>query len=82
MKSMRSAYFEMNKEEPEYTNASHNGAMNSESFIGTLDYIFLSQQWNVNNVLALPKRKDLVGVYPNANEPSDHLMIAASLELQ
>jgi mRNA deadenylase 3'-5' endonuclease subunit Ccr4 len=80
-KGMRSAYFEMNGEEPEFTNNAHNGAMNAESFIGTLDYIFLSDEWKVKAVKETPKKEGLEGVYPDEQEPSDHVVIAASLEL-
>ena len=81
LKGMKSAYFELNGEEPEFTNAAHNGAMNDESFIGTLDYIFLSDEWNVLKVKETPKKADLKGVYPDAEEPSDHVMIAATLKI-
>jgi len=80
-KGMRSAYFELNGEEPEFTNASHNGAMNAESFIGTLDYVFMSDEWKVLQVKDTPKKEKLEGVYPNAEEPSDHVLIAASIEI-
>ena len=78
---MRSAYFELNGEEPEFTNNAHNGAMNAEPFIGTLDYIFLSDGWNVLKVKDTPKKDELEGVFPDAEEPSDHVVIAASLKI-
>jgi mRNA deadenylase 3'-5' endonuclease subunit Ccr4 len=56
--------------------------LNAESFIGTLDYIFLSDEWLVKAVQELPKLEDLKGVYPDETEPSDHLLIAANLEIQ
>ena len=80
-KGMRSAYAEMNGEEPEFTNNAHNGAMNAESFIGTLDYIFLSDEWKVKGVEETPKKEGLKGVYPDEEEPSDHVLIAASLDI-
>jgi mRNA deadenylase 3'-5' endonuclease subunit Ccr4 len=55
--------------------------MNAESFIGTLDYIFLSDEWKVKAVKETPKKEGLEGVYPDEQEPSDHVVIAASLEL-
>jgi 2',5'-phosphodiesterase len=81
LKGMRSAYFELNGEEPEFTNNAHNGAMNAEPFIGTLDYIFLSDGWNVLKVKDTPKKDELEGVFPDAEEPSDHVVIAASLKI-
>lgn len=81
LKGMRSAYVDMTGEEPEYTNAAHNGALNNDSFIGTLDYIFLSDEWKVKEILETPKRESLEGVYPDDEQPSDHLMIAATLEM-
>ena len=81
LKGMRSAYFEHNSKEPEFTNNAHNGAMNAESFIGTLDYIFLSDEWKVEDVKDTPKQDELEGVYPDAEEPSDHVVIAASLKI-
>jgi len=80
-KGMRSAYVELNGEEPEFTNNAHNGAMNAESFIGTLDYIFLSDEWKVKSVQETPKKEGLKGVYPDEEEPSDHVLIAASLNI-
>ena len=81
LKGMRSAYFEKNKKEPEFTNNAHNGALNAESFIGTLDYIFLSDEWKVLEVKDTPKKEELSCVYPSAEEPSDHVLIAASLSI-
>ncbi len=82
LSGMASAYNMYNQCEPEFTNAAHNGALNADDFVGTLDYIFLSSGWKVTGVKSLPAIEDLNGgVYPNVNEPSDHLMIAASLEL-
>lgn len=60
--------------------------------MGCLDYIFLSQGCktvDLRNVpTELPELKgvlgddvDYKGPFPNAMEPSDHLMIAATIEL-
>ena len=78
---MRSAYYEVHGKEPQFTNNAHNGALNAESFIGTLDYIFLSENIKVVDVKDTPSMDDWKGVYPDENEPSDHVMIAASLRL-
>jgi len=54
-------------------------------FIDTLDYIFLSSvassSWEVSSVLPLPDRSSVQGPLPNQEEPSDHLMLAATLRL-
>ena len=47
-------------------------------FRATLDYIFVSSQWDVTG--ASPPPPD-IGRSPSATEPSDHALIAAELEL-
>jgi len=86
MKSAYASYEKNNGKESDFTNYAHNGALSDESFIGTLDYIFLSgnceHQWNVVDVLKLKHRDEVLdGPFPNENEPSDHVMIAATLEI-
>lgn len=105
VKKMKSAYalHHPNNQEPDCTNYSHNGAVSEDSFIGTLDYIFLSDHseslsnsdsvtldddqdrchdWKVKDVLALKHRDEIKdGPFPNEDEPSDHVMIAATLEI-
>lgn len=78
---MRSAYKTKLGFEPEFTNYAK--VMNDEPFIDTLDYIFLSPQWSVNNVLPLPSKEAsmAIGPLPTQHEPSDHLMIAADLSI-
>ena len=83
---MRSAYATYaNGKESDFTNYAHNGALSNESFIGTLDYIFLSHDhdWVVKDVLPLKHRDEILtdGPFPNADEPSDHVMIGATLEI-
>lgn len=95
--AMKSAYAEHNKDngnkkEPDFTNYAR--IKEQEPFIDTLDYIFYgpppsslesaSASWKVTDVAALPDRKDAGGPFPNLdkNEPSDHLLIAATLEMQ
>ncbi len=82
---MNSAYALYNNgQESDFTNYAHNGAISEESFIGTLDYIFLSDEhkWVVKDVQALKNRNEVNnGPFPNADEPSDHVLIAATLEL-
>ncbi|UJR12068.1 hypothetical protein I4U23_016246 [Adineta vaga] len=75
---IKSAYFEMNGAEPNYTDFSHK--FNSEQFRETLDYIFFNGDLKVDNVLQLldcPTSES----YPDETHPSDHLMIAATFLL-
>jgi hypothetical protein len=64
----------------------------NEPFIDTLDYIFLScssnvkdddVDWHVHSVKSLPHCDEAGGPFPNMDnsEPSDHILIAADLEL-
>ena len=53
-----------------------------KAFIGTLDYIFHSEGWNVESVLKLPDRAEMEGPMPLQHEPSDHLLIGATMNLQ
>ena len=83
---MKSAYATFNEDgrEPDHTNYAHNGAISDESFIGTLDYIFVSDEhdWTVKDVVSLKHRVDVEnGPYPNEVEPSDHVLIAATLKV-
>mmetsp|Transcript_14496 Transcript_14496/g.31184 ORF Transcript_14496/g.31184 Transcript_14496/m.31184 type:complete len:467 (+) Transcript_14496:176-1576(+) len=81
--------------EPEFTNYAHIKD-DPDPFIGTLDYIFLSQkertsrsnegkengeQWVVHGVQKLPCKEDSGGPFPTEKEPSDHFLISADLEL-
>jgi 2',5'-phosphodiesterase len=81
-KAMKSAYAAASEKgvEPDFTNYAK--VKDDEPFIDTLDYIFLSSEWKVKGVRELPHR-DQCSPFPNldAEEPSDHIMIAASLEL-
>ncbi|GKY98656.1 hypothetical protein MPSEU_000822000 [Mayamaea pseudoterrestris] len=79
---MRSAYAECLQTEPDFTNFARTG--DKEPFIDTLDYIFISKEWKVDDVLKLPHRDVAKGPFPNldANEPSDHVLIAADLSLK
>jgi endonuclease/exonuclease/phosphatase family metal-dependent hydrolase len=80
---MRSAYALANGGvEPDFTNNAWIGEA-GPAFRETLDYIFVSREWRVDGVLPLPPRDGLADddFYPNAAEPSDHLMLAANLSL-
>lgn len=76
---MRSAYAIKKGSEPDFTNYAQ--SRGSEPFIDTLDFIFLSEQWQVSDVMELVHRDCSGGPFPNLDkdEPSDHVMIAASL---
>eukprot|EP00392_Amoebophrya_sp_AT5.2_P016407 g16668.t1 len=69
--------------EPRFTNyASRKSEYEESDFMETLDYIFLSKShWEVQRVLKLPEEREAyeAGVCPNEYEPSDHLLIAATL---
>ena len=82
---MDSAYTLLGGSEPEFTNYSQ--CRDDPPFIGTLDYIFLSKStsttegWKVHRTKTLPNKETSGGPFPGENEPSDHLLIAADLEL-
>jgi 2',5'-phosphodiesterase len=79
LEPMRSAYVLANGIEPDFTN--HAKMKQNNLFTDTLDYIFVSKHWKISNVTPLPHRNDLPGPLPTEHEPSDHLMIAAHLEI-
>ncbi len=81
VRKTRSAYLEALGSEPPITNHSFNGKFGE--FSGCLDYIFVSPQWKVNSVRALPSVEAMaaVGPLPAKDEPSDHLLLAAELTL-
>lgn len=75
---MRSAYAEKGGE-PNFTNYAQ--VRDNDPFVDTLDYIFLSPQWQVDKTKSIVHRDVSNGPFPNAQEPSDHVMIAADLQL-
>eukprot|EP00596_Hydrurales_sp_CCMP1899_P007359 CAMPEP_0119053312 /NCGR_PEP_ID=MMETSP1177-20130426/74351_1 /TAXON_ID=2985 /ORGANISM="Ochromonas sp, Strain CCMP1899" /LENGTH=201 /DNA_ID=CAMNT_0007033235 /DNA_START=620 /DNA_END=1225 /DNA_ORIENTATION=+ len=77
---MKSAYKEKDGKEPEWTNWSK--VKEDEPFRDTLDYIFMSDDWAVDSVVKLPDSKDMVGPLPIAQEPSDHLLLSATLSMK
>ncbi|KAL7512873.1 hypothetical protein ACHAXN_012671 [Cyclotella atomus] len=84
---MDSAYAKQCGAEPSFTNFAQL-KQDEEPFIGTLDYIFLSRKtdpaskaWKVCDTVPLPERDSSGGPFPSDCEPSDHLLIAADLEL-
>lgn len=76
---LRSAYREAFGQEPEFTNYAQ--TRKNPPFQETLDYIWLSSQWQVVSALPLPTRDDVTSSFPNASEPSDHMLLAAELKL-
>lgn len=79
VRRVTSAYVLKNGREPDFTN--HARAGEAPLFTETLDYIFLSPHWSVQDVVKLPGRDDIEGPFPNAREPSDHVLIGANLSL-
>lgn len=81
VKPMRSAYREKLGKEPEFTNYAK--IKDDPIFIDTLDYIFLSEHWNVLSVNETPSKEQALthGPMPTADEPSDHLLVSAALTL-
>lgn len=86
LRPMRSAYAVSPHGEPEFTNYAFVGNM-EQPFQETLDYIFLSEHWHaVDNVKETYRKDDPVLAsslsFPNADEPSDHLLIAATVHCE
>ena len=77
---LRSAYFVQDGAEPDYTNYAQ--VRDDAPFIDCLDYIFLSPEWAVTDVLPLAHRDNTQGPLPSRGEPSDHVMIASTLNLR
>lgn len=76
---MVSAYAEATGAEPDFTNYAK--INDDPPFIETLDYIFCSRAVGVRGVEPLPHRDSVAGPLPNADEPSDHILIAADLTM-
>jgi len=77
---LRSAYKAVLGREPEltsYTVTSGKGGTPNDPFIGTLDFIFVSDHWQVKEIL--PLRSSFEGPLPTATEPSDHIALGATL---
>lgn len=76
---MKSAYLEILGEEPDFTNYAK--VEGQPVFIETLDYLFCTPDVDVVDVLRLPKRDAVQAPLPDADEPSDHVMIGCTLRL-
>ena len=78
---LRSAYAIKDGAEPEFTNLAFS-SWSKEPFSGCLDYIFLSEEWGVGEVKPLKKlSEEERKSYPSWDEPSDHVMIWADVEM-
>jgi len=79
LQGLRSAYAERNPGgEPEFTNYAWTKD-DTDPFIGTIDYIFVSQSAEVLSVGRLPAIRSCPSPLPTSEEPSDHLMLSARL---
>lgn len=79
LREMRSVYAERNPGgEPEFTNYAW-VQDDTDPFIGTLDYIFVSDAAEVLSVGKLPPIRVCPNPLPTRDEPSDHLLISAVL---
>jgi len=79
LEAMKSAYAEKNSGgEPEFTNYAW-VKDDTDPFIGTLDYIFVSQSTEVVSIGKLPALRSCRDPFPTSEEPSDHLMLSARL---
>lgn len=76
---MKSAYREVLGQEPDFTNYAK--VESQPMFIETLDYVFCTEGVDVVDVIRLPPRDAVQGPFPDASEPSDHVMIGATLRL-
>lgn len=76
---LRSAYNTSQGSEPDFTNYAQ--IQSQPVFIETLDYIFHSPEWIVDEVKPLPHRSEVQGPLPNEEEPSDHILLSAKLSL-
>ena len=77
---LHSCYVTKRGVEPDFTNYSK--FQETPIFIETLDYIFHSGGWRVDDVLSLPDRSSVDGPLPNKEEPSDHLLLSAAMSLR
>lgn len=80
---MRSAYKAFLKEEPKMTNYSNHTKDPKGGFADCIDYIFITEEFEVVDVLPLYEGKDTIKSpsFPDENEPSDHIMLRVLLKL-
>jgi 2',5'-phosphodiesterase len=73
---LKSAYYEVQGEEPELTNWSCIG--DNGEFDGCLDYVFYSDGLRPNSVIPLQAKCEMRGPLPTEAEPSDHVLVGSS----
>jgi endonuclease/exonuclease/phosphatase family metal-dependent hydrolase len=78
---LRSAYALAHGAEPQFTNWSW--VKDTDEFLDVLDYVFVSGEVQVLDADELPARDELAGggPLPSACQPSDHLLVAATLRV-
>lgn len=76
---LASAYAAVHGAEPEFTNHAQVG--DQQPFVECLDYIFVSPAVRVLQADALPAKLDVSGPYPTELEPSDHVLLAATIRV-
>lgn len=77
--ALHSAYVTATGAEPDFTNYAK--VQNEPIFCETLDYIFHSKDWKIDSVLELPHRDKVSGPLPNESEPSDHILMSATMSI-
>jgi endonuclease/exonuclease/phosphatase family metal-dependent hydrolase len=86
--AMRSAYaVALDGKEPPHTNHTVSGGgkgRTPNAFTGTLDYVFISRHWRVLGAVETPPATKpypdhTSPLCPNRDEPSDHVMVGATL---
>lgn len=75
----QSAYAVANGTEPDFTNYAQ--TRDDPVFIETLDYLFLSPLIKVASVIPLPSKGSVPGPFPTEPEPSDHMLIGATVDI-
>jgi len=79
VKPLRSAYRVKTGREPDFTNHARVG--DEPLFTETLDYLFLSPHGSVEEVVKLSSEVAPEEPFPNAAEPSDHVLVGANLNM-
>jgi 2',5'-phosphodiesterase len=76
---LSSAYVTATGSEPDFTNYAK--VQNDPVFIETLDYAYHSRGGTGASVLPPPHRDTVAGPLPNAEEPSDHILMSTTMSL-
>ncbi|GAB0494535.1 hypothetical protein MMPV_005829 [Pyropia vietnamensis] len=76
---LASAYVRVWGREPGWTNYAQIGE--APPFVETLDYVLVTPGVDVVDVLPTPEREAVGGPLPTAAEPSDHILIGATVRL-